>query len=218
VNPKSSGSERRTRGFSLIEVAVSIGIISFALLSILGVLSIAIGVHQDASTDSVFSIMTETALQELRNYNAPTITLATASNYNFGKLGGLTSASPGYIYFDADGQIAMDGYRNGSSIIQSSATGSGIQSVDVGILMNSPTLNSDKSLTGKTFASVPYTTAITPLPTGTYYTCKITTVQPRLASGNTTSSMYLVKLVFTWLSGAPQHTRTIFSSVSNNTN
>jgi hypothetical protein len=191
---------------------VALGVISFALLSILGLMTISMTVHQDASSDSVLSLMTESALQEVRNYNAPTVNLSGATSpYSFAKL-----APPytGYIYFDADGQITMDGYRVGATITPSSTSSGGIQSTDVGIPMNSPTLNA--SNTGN--ASVPLTAATTTLPTGTYYTCKITTLQPVLFNGTSTPSMIVIKLTFSWLGGTAGHSRTIFSSLSNNAN
>lgn len=58
------------------------GIVSFALMSILGVMSMTLVAHRDSSTDSIFSIMTETAVQEVHNYNSPA-TFLTSGTYNF---------------------------------------------------------------------------------------------------------------------------------------
>jgi Tfp pilus assembly protein PilV len=215
VSLKFSGLNPSSQGFSLVEVVVAVGIISFALISILGVMTISMTVHQDASIDSVFSIMTESAVQEVRNYNAPAVNLASGPLYSFGKLTGYT----GYIYFDEDGQITMDQYRTTATTAQSSAA---VQSTDLGILMSPPALNPANANASN--ASVPLTTAMASgWPAGTYYTCTITTAQPTLSTGATTPSMYLIKLTFTWppgITGAAlaAHTRIILSSISNNTN
>jgi Tfp pilus assembly protein PilV len=209
-------------GFSLTEVLIAFCVISFALFSILGVLSIAMTVHEDASNDSVFSFMTETALQEVRNYNATATSLAPTATptYSFGKL---APGYTGYIYFDADGQITMDSYRQSTSTLttQTSTASGGTQSTDIGIFMTPGTLNSSNN--GN--ASLPLTGTLTlaNLPPSTYFVCTITTQQPTLANG-ATSSMYVVQLTYVW---PPQlygnnppasHTRTVFSSISNNIN
>ena len=103
VIPKSSGlsayARRSLHGFSLVEVVAAIAIASFALISIVGLLSVALVTHQDSANDSVMTLMTESALLEMRNV-------------------GFTNIDPTktyYLYFDADGQITADFGGNGSS-------------------------------------------------------------------------------------------------------
>jgi Tfp pilus assembly protein PilV len=217
---KLSGPDSHRSGFSLVEVVIAIGVISFALLSILGVLSMAMTVHQDASIDSVLSIMSESALQEVRNYNRPTNSLVSGS-YSFSKLASFSTTTPGYIYFDQDGQITADAYWNAKTStgatapVASTAT---TQSTEVGINMNGSTYTANNGPSG-----MPLTTALaaSSLPATTYYTCKITTSQPTLFNGATTTSMYFVQLTFSWPPGASaanQHTRTVVASISNNAN
>jgi Tfp pilus assembly protein PilV len=221
VSPKSSGPKPRERGFSLVEVVIAIGIIAFALISILGVMSMSMVVHKSSSDDSVFSIMTETALQEVRNYNTPANKFSAGETpYNFSKLGNLTASTPGYIYFDEDGQITADDYwkgLNGSTGTPTITTsGSSVQSTDVGDNL------AGSIVTNPGNAGVLSLSAITPLPTGTYYTCAITTTQPTLANAATTTpSMYVIILTFTWPPNASvttQNKRVIVTSISNNWN
>jgi type II secretory pathway pseudopilin PulG len=218
ANLKLSGPDSRRVGFSLIEVVIAIGVISFALISILGVLSMAMTVHRDASIDSVLSLMTESSLQELRNYNRPTNSLASSgSAYNFSKLTSFTAATPGYIYFDQDGQITGDAYwsaPNSTGATAPTPSTTTLPSTEVGSNMNGSAFSANAGNAG-----MPLNAAPTALPTGTYYTCQITAIQPTLATG-LTSSMYLIKLTFSWPSNAStanQHTRIVMSSISNNT-
>jgi type II secretory pathway pseudopilin PulG len=216
-----SGPDSRGQGFSLVEVVTALAIISFALLSILGVLSIAMDVHRDASIDSVLSLMTESSLQELRNYNTPTVNLASGT-YGFGKIAPsppAAAAYTGYVYFDPDGQVTGDAYWTGANSSGvptiSPSTTSSDQSTEVGINMSGSTLSANAGKSG-----VPLTVALATPPAGTFYTCKITTIQPTLSTGPT-SSMYLIKLTFSWPPGAStanQHARIVMSSISNNTN
>ncbi len=219
MNPRSSGPEPGRLGFSLIEVVAAIGIISFALLSILGVMTIALSVHQDASVDSVFSLMTESALQGVRNYNTPANSLSSSasSSYNFNKLTGYT----GYLYFDQDGQISADAYWSGANAASlpmvTTSTTSANQSTAVGVNMSGTTLSANQGKSG-----MPLPAILVSPPSGSYYICKITTLQPTLSTGGSVSpSLYLIRLTFSWPASAPaasQHSRTVMASISNNTN
>ena len=217
---KSSALERGDGGFSLFEIVVAIGVISFALISIIGVMSISMSIHQDSSNDAVFSIMTETALQEVRNYNTPANSLYSGSAYTFSKLGNFTKAAPGYVYFDEDGQITADSSWNLSNTAGvpqvTTSTTAANQSTEVGVNLGGSTFTANQGHSG-----MPLTAALTTIPANTVYACQIAAIQPTLASGATTPSMYLIRLTFSWPQSAPvanQHTRVVVSSISNNFN
>jgi uncharacterized protein (TIGR02598 family) len=225
-------------GFSLVELVIAIGIVAFALLSIIGMVSVTVTTHESSSNDAVFSIMTETALQEVRNYNTPANSLysGATSTYTFTKLatqfsstttGTVTTANPGYIYFDVDGQITADSAATlpnsgGNPNLRQSS--SSAESTEMGY-------NSGSSANGSQ-PGMPLTSALTPLPANTVYVCKITVNnQVALAQSSTsnqnnysstpTQNMYLVILTFAWpasASPANQHTRVVISSISNNVN
>lgn len=244
ANLKSSGRSSPSRGFSLVEVVLALGIVSFALMSILGVMSMTLVAHRDSSTDSIFSIMTETAIQEVHNYNSPATSLASGT-YNFNNkllptpIGATPSGNEycGYIYFDVDGQITADGSSMasaaGTPIVLSSST----QSTDVGA-----NISTSKANTGYRSVPLPQPLALNALPTGTYYSCQITIVPatnslgilPATTAGSAATptslgtpsepSSYLIKLSFSWPPGKPvpavpvnNFPRIILASISNTT-
>ncbi len=104
---------RKLHGFSLVEVVAAIAIASFALISIVGLLSVALVTHQDSANDSVMTLMTESALLEMRNVGFAHI----------------DSTKTYYLYFDADGQVTADFGGNGSSSTSYEVTTSSSASV-----------------------------------------------------------------------------------------
>ncbi len=234
VKPKLSAPFETCRGgFSLVELVIAIGIVAFALLSIIGLVSVTVTTHENSSTDAVFSIMTETVLQELRNYNTSANSLYSGATapYSFNKLAtqfSTTTGKPGYIYFDVDGQITADSAaslpNNTSGNPVLSASSSTAESTEMGY-------NSGTSANGSK-PGMPLTSPLTTLPANTVYVCQITInnqvalAQSSSANQNTyatnpTQNMYLVILTFAWpASAAPanQHTRVVVSSISNNVN
>ncbi len=223
VKPKLSAPETRRGGFSLVELVIAIGIVSFAMISIIGLVSVTVTTHENSSTDAVFSIMTETALQEVRNYNTSANSLysGATSGYSFTKLAtqfSATTGKPGYIYFDVDGQITADSAATlpnsgGNPVLNASS--STAESTEMGYNGGS---SANKSLPG-----MPLTLPLSPLPANTVYVCQITVNnQVTLAQATApTQNMYLVILTFGWpasAAAANQHTRVIVSSISNNVN
>jgi Tfp pilus assembly protein PilV len=231
VKPKLSAPETRCGGFSLVELVIAIGIVSFALISIIGLVSVTVTTHENSSTDAVFSIMTETALQEVRNYNTAANSLysGATSPYSFTKLASQfpmanpngtppTSAKPGYIYFDVDGQITGDSAAtlpNSGGSPNLNASSSSAESTEMGYNAG---ISANKSLPG-----MPLTSPLSPLPANTVYVCQITVNNQITLPQATvpTQNMYLVILTFGWPASAAtanQHTRVIVSSISNNVN
>jgi Tfp pilus assembly protein PilV len=173
------------RAFSLVEVVIATAIISFALLGILGVMAASLATHQDAGTDSVLTLMTESSLQEIRNLGFSNI------NYNYTNSTPVTNY---YVYFDSQGQVTADG--NSSSVDTETSTATA-----------APTTNSLPATTALTSSTIPsgtvYQCKITP-----------STVTLASAS-STSGSMYRLKLTFTWPAGAPNpKTNIVNSSIS----
>jgi len=230
VKPKLSAPETRYGGFSLVELVIAIGIVSFALISIIGLVSVTVTTHENSSTDAVFSIMTETALQEVRNYNTAANSLysGATSGYSFTKLAtqfSTTTGKPGYIYFDVDGQITGDSAATlpnsgGNPVLNASS--SSAESTEMGY--------NTGALANGSKPGMPLTSALTTatLPANTVYVCQITVNNQvsLVQSTSPTQNMYLVILTFSWPAsawpaGAPpgnQHTRVVVSSISNNVN
>lgn len=180
----------RTASFSLVEVVIALGIVSFALISILGVMSLTVVAHRDAANDTVLTMMTEAAMQEVRNQG----------------FSGL-SAYSGYIYFDQYGQITADRYFSGTTGISYEAN---TTTTGGGTNRGLPALTS--------FANTVFQTNAV-LSTNTMYQCAITTTQVTLPSAAAVSpSLYLVKLTFSWPISAPyssQKTNIVTASISN---
>jgi Tfp pilus assembly protein PilV len=208
-------------GFSLFELVLAIGIISFALISIIGLMSVSMNVHQDSSNDMIFSIMTETALQEVRNYSTPSNSLysGATSPYNFSNK---FSNYTGYIYFATDGQITADSSWNLSNASTSvpnvtQSTTAANQSTEVGINLGGSSLVANQGRSG-----MPLAAALTTPPSSTVYQCQISTIPLKLTNATTaTPSMYLIKLNFVWPASAPaanQHSRQVITSISNTVN
>ena len=59
-------SSRSTPGFSLVEIVLAIGVASFALVSILGLLQVAMNSDNSASRDTTLAAMSNHVLNELR--------------------------------------------------------------------------------------------------------------------------------------------------------
>ena len=58
--------ERKARGFSLIEIALALGVIAFALSAIIGLLSITLQSESQSQDDIVISAMTTQVMADLR--------------------------------------------------------------------------------------------------------------------------------------------------------
>jgi len=59
-------ADLRRGGFSLIEVVLALGLVSFALLPMIGVLSVALGVSSSAGDDTALAAMSAQVLADLR--------------------------------------------------------------------------------------------------------------------------------------------------------
>ncbi len=57
---------RRTAAFSLIEVAISVGLIAFALTAILGLMSIGVGASRDSIDDTVMGLIAQDVADRVR--------------------------------------------------------------------------------------------------------------------------------------------------------
>ncbi len=101
----------RSGGFSLIEIVLALGIISFALVSILGLLAGALSTSRDASDDRIAASMTTRLLSELRS--SATFQNAT-TNYYFDVDGQLLTSEDGAVYEVEVEQVINTDYNDGS--------------------------------------------------------------------------------------------------------
>ncbi len=110
-------SERKSRGFSLVEIAMALGVVAFALSAIIGLLSFTLQSESRSQDDIVISAMTTQVMADLRRQSfsgvvftsgtAPTVAGASGTNGIFPDTSGTSAiagntALPSY-YFDHSG-------------------------------------------------------------------------------------------------------------------
>lgn len=90
------GDRSRPRGFALVEIAIAIGIMAFALVGILSLLSVGMKTGRESTDDTVIATMATAVISQLRATNPSSATLASLATTNFyfdGNGGGWTSAA-----------------------------------------------------------------------------------------------------------------------------
>lgn len=94
------------KAFSLIEVVVAIGIVAFALVSIISLMSLGLQSSKDSTDDTNVALMTQTVISDLRTLGYSNVTSIT----------GASSSSPPNttlaFFFDASGAPSHDGAGN----------------------------------------------------------------------------------------------------------
>lgn len=88
-----TSSERKIRqlAFSLIEIVLAIGIISFSLLAMFGLVSVSLQSNRASASDTDLASMSRQVLATLRNL--PFSSLPSATNYYFGPDGSPTNSA-----------------------------------------------------------------------------------------------------------------------------
>ncbi len=83
----------RTRAFSLVEVAMALGIVSFVLLALLGLFSVGFNAGKDSQLDTLQASIAHRTLSVLRTVDFDTLA-ETNTLYNYA---GETNATPAYF-------------------------------------------------------------------------------------------------------------------------
>lgn len=83
-------------GFGLVEVAMSLGIVSFALLALFGLMSVGLSSGKTSREDMICTGLAMTAFSELRGL--PFVDLPTGTNFYFTYEGGRLSTSNNAYY------------------------------------------------------------------------------------------------------------------------
>jgi uncharacterized protein (TIGR02598 family) len=91
---KSCGN---SRAFVLIEIVLALGIFAFAVVAILGLLSVCLSSEKSSSADTALSFATQTAVTTVHNQGFEAVSTNTA----------YAGTSP-IFYFDAGGAISLD--------------------------------------------------------------------------------------------------------------
>lgn len=91
----------RTRGFSLVEVAIALGIVSFVLLALLGLFSVGLNAGKDSQLDTVQAAIVHRMLSEFRTADFDTLA---ETNALFDYAGQAGTSSP---YFECKATFSL---------------------------------------------------------------------------------------------------------------
>lgn len=96
------GPAPRCRGFTLTEVVLAIGIISFGIVAVIGLLSVSLEASRESSDDTRLAAMTTLVIDRLRS--RPFADLPPAESITFDIDGNEVSPAPGSgdAYYDCD--------------------------------------------------------------------------------------------------------------------
>lgn len=83
-------------GFSLVEVVLALGIVSFALVALLGLFSVGLGASKRSGEDTEVANMSAQIVSTLRNRNSAYPTTATFYFDTFGRQTNLSNTNIGY--------------------------------------------------------------------------------------------------------------------------
>ncbi|XHR28463.1 MAG: hypothetical protein ACFUZC_21420 [Chthoniobacteraceae bacterium] len=86
----------RIFAFSLIEIVVAMGVVSFSLTAMMGLLSVSLGSSKASTEDTVLAAMASDILGDLRRQS-----FANAQTY-------VQASTPAVTYFDSNGQRLRD--------------------------------------------------------------------------------------------------------------
>jgi len=105
--------------FSLVEIAIAIGICSISLTAVMGLLSVSLGSSRESADDTIVATMADDVINDLRSMDFPSPALTAANRLLDGSgdvaAGGVPSAvTAAPIFFDAAGIRLKDG--NGDDI------------------------------------------------------------------------------------------------------
>lgn len=67
---------KKLRGFSLTEVTIALGVVAFALTSVVGLLGVALGINRSAGNDTLLVSMSTRVLSDLRSSSFDALWLA----------------------------------------------------------------------------------------------------------------------------------------------
>jgi uncharacterized protein (TIGR02598 family) len=96
---KASNKENRTRAFSLVEVAMSLGIVAFAFTALMGMLPIGLTLFRNAADTSVTTRIVQKVSGDLQQADFDTIQIAEDEILFFDEHGTSLPSSDGAIYW-----------------------------------------------------------------------------------------------------------------------
>lgn len=99
MRPHTPQSPSPKRAFSLIEVAMALGIVAFAFTALLGMLPVGLGLFRNATDTSVATRIVQKVSGDLQQADFETITSADGQILHFDEQGTILSSASGAIYW-----------------------------------------------------------------------------------------------------------------------
>ena len=99
---------RGSRGFNMVEIALAIGIIGFALVSILGLFAVGLNASRDTADDSMASLLVQAVVADRRSTPYSSITPPiTATTFEIPALDSPAASWPYILYFKKSGGVPV---------------------------------------------------------------------------------------------------------------
>ncbi len=92
---------KRWAGFSLIEVVIALGIISFCMIGVLGLIALSANYSGQSSRETAFALMAQSTISNLRSRGFSLINTPALPTQ-----GTLDDATPDF-YYDVNGRVAL---------------------------------------------------------------------------------------------------------------
>lgn len=97
----------RAHGFGLVEIAIALGIISFALLSLLGLMAVGLNASKTAREDTVVASLARNVLANLKTLNYAQLSALGSTNFYFTYDGAATNSASSSAYYECRARILM---------------------------------------------------------------------------------------------------------------
>ena len=95
----------RERGFGLVEIAIALGIVSFALLSLIGLMVVGLNASKAAREDTVVASLSRNVLANLKTLSYPQLATLSTTNYYYTYDGVATNSVAGSAYYECKAAI-----------------------------------------------------------------------------------------------------------------
>ena len=89
----------RSRAFGLVEIAISLGVVSFALLALIGLTVVGLNSSREAHEDTVVASLARHAVSELSSLNYTNLAALSTTNFYYTYDGAVTNASADSVYY-----------------------------------------------------------------------------------------------------------------------
>lgn len=123
---------KKSQGFSLVEVVLSLGIISFAIVAILGLFPVAMNSAKDSRQDTHSAFVVQSVLGQIKSLSASNATIQNGTNFSDTQSINLVTPASYYVIYDEYGLPVA----RGSAAIYTSGGGpaSGVYQAEIAVV------------------------------------------------------------------------------------